>query len=116
MARKGERVDFQEDDDDDIYDPKSKGFCRACVDLSKFGLSKTKKIVSKPAVECPPDKIELGRASWTLLHTMAAYYPMHPTVKQQEDMKSFLHTFAQFFPCRPCAYDFESSKSSVLCI
>ncbi|VDO83336.1 unnamed protein product [Schistosoma margrebowiei] len=59
--------------------------------------------------ECPPDKIELGKATWTLLHTMAAYYPIHPTLKQQEDMKKFLQIFPQFFPCRPCAYDFESS-------
>lgn len=64
--------------------------------------------------ECPPDKIELGKATWTLLHTMAAYYPIHPTLKQQEDMKKFLQIFPQFFPCRPCAYDFESSKYNIL--
>ncbi|CAI2731779.1 unnamed protein product [Schistosoma spindalis] len=109
MARNGERVSVNEDDDEDIYDPKSRGFCRACVDLSKFGLTKTKEMVSKPSVECPPDKIELGKATWTLLHTMAAYYPIHPTLKQQEDMKKFLQIFPQFFPCRPCAYDFESN-------
>ncbi|RTG91043.1 uncharacterized protein DC041_0012406 [Schistosoma bovis] len=47
MARKGERVSVSEDDDEDIYDPKSRGFCRACVDLSKFGLTKAKEMVSK---------------------------------------------------------------------
>ncbi|XP_018652842.1 hypothetical protein Smp_103380 [Schistosoma mansoni] len=50
MARKGERVSANEDDDEDIYDPKSKGFCRACVDLSKFGLLKAKEMVSKPSI------------------------------------------------------------------
>ncbi|VDP82102.1 unnamed protein product [Schistosoma mattheei] len=50
MARKGERVSVSEDDDEDIYDPKSRGFCRACVDLSKFGLTKAKEMVSKPSV------------------------------------------------------------------
>ncbi|CAH8576705.1 unnamed protein product [Heterobilharzia americana] len=109
MFRKSERVEVTEDEDEDIYDPKGKGFCRACIDISKYGLFSAKKSLLKPENECPPDKVELGRSSWTLLHTMAAYYPLHPTPKQQEDMKTFLLTFTQFFPCRPCAYDFESN-------
>nr|AAW26606.1 SJCHGC06728 protein [Schistosoma japonicum]CAX75374.1 Augmenter of liver regeneration [Schistosoma japonicum]CAX75376.1 Augmenter of liver regeneration [Schistosoma japonicum] len=109
MTRKSGRVSVDEDEEEDIYDPKSKGFCRACVDLTKFGLLRAKELTSKSSIECPPDKVELGRATWTFLHTMAAYYPLNPTPEQQEDMRKFLHIFPQFFPCRPCAYDFQSN-------
>ena len=34
--------------------------------------SKTPKVPPKP---CPPDVNEIGRGSWTLLHTMSAYLP-----------------------------------------
>ncbi|CAG8772813.1 8451_t:CDS:1, partial [Acaulospora morrowiae] len=48
--------------------------------------------------ECPPDVEQLGRATWTFLHTMAAYYPEVPSYEQQRSMKSFLTTFSQFYP------------------
>jgi hypothetical protein len=28
---------------------------------------------------CPPDVLDLGRATWTLLHSVAAYYPIEPS-------------------------------------
>mmetsp|Transcript_35987 Transcript_35987/g.113098 ORF Transcript_35987/g.113098 Transcript_35987/m.113098 type:complete len:112 (+) Transcript_35987:307-642(+) len=33
------------------------------------------------ATRCPPDRDEIGRSGWTLLHTTAAYYPADPTSK-----------------------------------
>lgn len=56
-----------------------------------------------PPPECPPDRAELGRATWTFLHTMAAYYPEHPTAGQQEQMSRFIHAFSEFYPCASCA-------------
>ncbi|KAF9289156.1 hypothetical protein BGZ68_009939 [Mortierella alpina] len=53
--------------------------------------------------ECPPDKEILGRATWTFLHTMAAYYPEKPSAMEQTTMKSLLSSFSQFYPCGPCA-------------
>ncbi|KAI8358214.1 ERV/ALR sulfhydryl oxidase domain-containing protein [Mortierella sp. GBAus27b] len=53
--------------------------------------------------ECPPDKDILGRATWTFLHTMAAYYPDRPSTQEQSTMKSLLSSFSQFYPCGPCA-------------
>ncbi|KAK4468092.1 hypothetical protein MN116_008262 [Schistosoma mekongi] len=50
MTRKSERVSVDEDEEEDIYDPKSRGFCRACVDLTKFGLLRTKELTSKSGV------------------------------------------------------------------
>ncbi|KAJ2745538.1 Flavin-linked sulfhydryl oxidase of the mitochondrial IMS [Coemansia sp. BCRC 34301] len=53
--------------------------------------------------ECPPDSQVLGRATWTFLHTMAAYYPEKAGPKQQETMKSLLSSFSHFYPCGRCA-------------
>jgi len=33
--------------------------------------------------QCPPDRMELGAKSWTLLHSIAAYFPASPTPAQQ---------------------------------
>lgn len=55
----------------------------------------------------PPDVEQLGRSSWTLLHTMAARYPKLPTNQQKNDMRSFLRIFSQVYPCTWCAKDFE---------
>ncbi|KAI9506703.1 Flavin-linked sulfhydryl oxidase of the mitochondrial IMS [Coemansia spiralis] len=53
--------------------------------------------------ECPPDSQVLGRATWTFLHTMAAYYPEKADTKQQDMMKSLLTSFSHFYPCGRCA-------------
>ena len=42
--------------------------------------SKTPKVPPKP---CPPDVNEIGRGSWTLLHTMSAYLPEGAVHKQR---------------------------------
>lgn len=52
---------------------------------------------------CPPDITELGRATWTLLHTMAAYYPENPSPQQQELMRTVISGLGAFYPCEECA-------------
>ncbi|CAH8649838.1 unnamed protein product [Dicrocoelium dendriticum] len=96
-----------EDDPDDEYNPKSEKFCRACVDVSAFVAATSGKKWQKkyPEAGCPLDKPELGRASWSLLHTMAAYYPESATPQEQEAMAGFLRGFALFYPCTLCAHD-----------
>ncbi|KAI5804423.1 augmenter of liver regeneration [Geopyxis carbonaria] len=54
----------------------------------------------------PPDVEELGRASWTLLHSLAATYPQRATDKEQQQMRGFMGTFARVYPCGWCAADF----------
>lgn len=56
--------------------------------------------------ECPLDRNQLGRRTWSFLHTMAAYYPEQASPKQQQDMKQFLQLFGQFYPCSYCADDY----------
>lgn len=52
--------------------------------------------------QCPPDTIELGRATWMFLHTMAAYYPEEPSRAQQTLMRSVMDGVAEFYPCSFC--------------
>ncbi|BEJ13743.1 hypothetical protein CspHIS471_0309170 [Cutaneotrichosporon sp. HIS471] len=56
--------------------------------------------------ECPPDTGELGRATWTFLHTTAAYYPLKPNTEQQNRMRALLGSLPTLYPCTPCADDF----------
>lgn len=55
----------------------------------------------------PPDSVELGRNSWSLLHSIAAAYPERPSSDQQFEMRSFLNAFSKFYPCEVCADDFQ---------
>ncbi|KAI8339797.1 hypothetical protein EDC96DRAFT_337460 [Choanephora cucurbitarum] len=60
---------------------------------------------------CPADVETLGRHTWTLLHTMAAYYPEKPEKKQQESMKTFFESFAENYPCWFCKVKKRTNKT-----
>jgi len=64
--------------------------------------------VAEPPKDCPPDVETLGRASWTLLHSIAATYPVAANPQQQKEMKTFVELFARIYPCWVCAEDFQS--------
>lgn len=79
--------------------------CRACTDFKTFMKSKGQAVDQQTGKDCPLDRVELGRMSWSVLHTIAAYYSEKPTTRQQEDMKNFFNIFSRIYPCKECADD-----------
>ncbi|KAK9480107.1 ERV/ALR sulfhydryl oxidase domain-containing protein [Lipomyces japonicus] len=83
--------------------------CRTCNSLLDFRKAKgfTGLAAAKPVPsDCPPDVNEIGRSTWTLLHSVAAQYPEAATGSQQDDMIQFLGIFSKIYPCWHCADDF----------
>jgi len=58
-----------------------------------------------PGKDCPLDRNELGRKSWSVLHTFVGYYPDKPSPQQQEDMKNLFNIWSRVYPCKECADD-----------
>lgn len=81
--------------------------CETCTDFQDFIKQQTTKEKSTKRDEMPMMRNEYGRAAWSYLHTMAAYYPSKPSDEQQTNMSEFIRTFAEFFPCHECAEDFK---------
>ncbi|XP_061350320.1 FAD-linked sulfhydryl oxidase ERV1 [Gastrolobium bilobum] len=55
----------------------------------------------------PVTKEELGRATWTFLHTLAAQYPDNPTRQQKKDVKELVQILSRLYPCKECADHFK---------
>jgi hypothetical protein len=51
-------------------------------------------------------KEELGRSTWTFLHTLAAQYPEKPTKQQQKDVRTLMDCLTRAYPCGECAGHF----------
>jgi hypothetical protein len=47
---------------------------------------------------CPPDREELGKHTWTLLHTFAAYFPQVPTTSQTTAALNFIQALGRGLP------------------
>lgn len=96
--------------------------CRVCFDIndwrkraqksafetpSKDDTPKETQIIAEAVPDeyqgCPPDAMELGRSTWTFLHTMSVYFPDKPTPEQQTEMQTFLTLFSKYYPCGYCA-------------
>ncbi|KAL6867635.1 hypothetical protein ACP4OV_015659 [Aristida adscensionis] len=61
----------------------------------------------KDAKPAPLTKEEVGRATWMLLHTIAAQFPDGPTRQQKRDAKELMHIISRLYPCKECADHFK---------
>lgn len=84
--------------------------CRACNTKLAFGSAlRAMSTTAAPAPAraprdaCPPDVEELGRSTWTFLHSAAAYYPDTPTAVQKTSMKALIDALPHVYPCEVCA-------------
>ncbi|KAI0460967.1 hypothetical protein LJB42_001296 [Komagataella kurtzmanii] len=107
-----------------IYDKDGKP-CRSCNTLLDFkmaggslmgALSTKKPSLAKDSVpetykQEPPDVEQLGKSTWTFLHSVAATYPESPSPSQQDDMRQFMNIFGKIYPCWFCAKDFQKWSS-----
>ncbi|KAL8264682.1 hypothetical protein R6Q59_022812 [Mikania micrantha] len=55
----------------------------------------------------PVTREELGRATWTFLHTLGAQYPEKPTRQQKKDVKELMAIISRIYPCKDCADHFK---------
>ncbi|KAK9715838.1 hypothetical protein RND81_06G193000 [Saponaria officinalis] len=62
---------------------------------------------SKGKSSQPVTKEELGSATWTFLHTLAAQYPERPTRQQKKDVKELMAILSRMYPCKECADHFK---------
>lgn len=117
-------ADFDDTEEEKAFVYKGKTSCRACSDFKSWRQqnnqqksSNTKDVNNAAQQEssssneaaCPLDVEELGRNTWSFLHTMAAYYPEKPSDTQKKDMTQFISLFSKFYPCDICAGDFQES-------
>ena len=58
---------------------------------------------------CPVDREQLGRNTWTFLHTMAAYIPERPTRTERKELEQFMGTLGKFYPCDMCATELRNT-------
>ncbi|RAH43684.1 flavin-linked sulfhydryl oxidase [Aspergillus brunneoviolaceus CBS 621.78] len=98
--------------------------CRLCTSAASWrALTQKAKATATPAPtpstipsnptsqkynQCPPDVEELGRSTWTFLHSLTASYPAQASPEQQTEMRTFLGIFSRLYPCWVCADDFRT--------
>lgn len=77
-----------------------------------FVLAKTSQVAQGPdagavSAAATISKEELGRSTWTMLHTLAVQYPQTPTKQQQKDVKTLVDVLTRIYPCTECAQHFD---------
>ncbi|XP_040378328.1 FAD-linked sulfhydryl oxidase ERV1 isoform X2 [Oryza brachyantha] len=69
-------------------------------------------VLKKDSKAAPLTKEEVGRATWMLLHTIAAQFPDEPTRQQKRDAKELMAIISRLYPCKECADHFKEVLKS----
>uniref|UniRef100_A0A8C9GIE4 Sulfhydryl oxidase n=1 Tax=Piliocolobus tephrosceles TaxID=591936 RepID=A0A8C9GIE4_9PRIM len=80
----------------------------SCNDKNKQNIYQNKDNTNSTKINkkiYPPDRVEIGRASWLILHTIAANYPNKPTEEEKQKYTSFFYAFSNLYPCHICKLD-----------
>eukprot|EP00261_Vitis_vinifera_P018023 XP_010647928.1 PREDICTED: FAD-linked sulfhydryl oxidase ERV1 isoform X2 [Vitis vinifera] len=79
-----------------------------------FTLRQQKGLVDEGISANPVTKVELGRATWTFLHTLAAQFPDNPTRQQKKDVKELMAILSRMYPCKECADHFKEVLRNIV--
>ncbi|CAD49060.1 FAD-linked sulfhydryl oxidase ERV1 [Plasmodium falciparum NF54] len=80
---------------------------QSCKKRNKKNESNIKSIYENKKKEqiYPPDRDEIGRASWLILHTISANYPDNPSEYDKIKHTKFFYAFSNLYPCHICKLD-----------
>ena len=87
-------------------DDKDQKAMEAVMSQSGVRAGPTQPTTKLPRAEGPINRVQLGQATWPILHRLSLSYPDEPSAEQQQRMTSFIHAFSWMFPCSHCATDF----------
>ncbi|KAL9268036.1 FAD-linked sulfhydryl oxidase ERV1-like protein [Drosera capensis] len=80
-------------------------------DSGSVVVGQPRQVINKTNFAEPASKEDLGRATWTFLHTLGAQYPEHPTRQQKKDVKELMAILSRMYPCKECADHFKEVLS-----
>ena len=63
--------------------------------------------------QCPVGREDLGWQSWTLLHSVAAYYPDAPSKEDRTRAHQFVEALGHLYPCTHCAEAFREDMKEI---
>ncbi|PFH32187.1 Erv1 / Alr family protein [Besnoitia besnoiti] len=77
-----------------------------CVDAACRDRVHKEADFNKDDEEEPPDRMSIGRAAWSLLHSSAATWEADPSIQAQQRRKEWMGAFFALFPCSQCRSHF----------
>ncbi|KAI5192608.1 mitochondrial FAD-linked sulfhydryl oxidase, partial [Nematocida sp. AWRm77] len=82
-------------------------FCSFVLSPSMWNINIHAKYFARPSVPAkhPSQKEveEIGRSTWTLLHSIAKYFPDRPTTEEKQAVQELLHALSVLYSCRRCS-------------